>query len=99
VLVTSRYHFNVIRAPGTNISVAFLFYEKYFSHQKHRNDAFERYKREQKLEKKKKSFAVLNNADWITFESVLSGKKKFLNFSRNHKTDGILIIKMPLYFT
>jgi hypothetical protein len=61
VLVTSRSHFNVIRAPGTNISLAFLFYEKYFSHQKHRNDTFEIYKRGQKLENLKKSFVVLKN--------------------------------------
>ncbi len=61
MLVTSRSHLNVIKAPGTNISLAFLFYEKYFSHQKLRNDAFEKYKRGRKLENLKKSFVVLKN--------------------------------------
>jgi hypothetical protein len=93
---------NVIKAPGTNISLAFLFYEKYFSHQKLRNDAFEKYKRGQKLENLKKSFVVLKNMQTGLLLNLLSEGKNNTSTeaaSRNHKTEGMLIIKTALIFT
>ncbi len=48
MLVTSRPHFNVIRAPGTNISL--LSFTQNLFPTKQRNYVFERYKRRPELE-------------------------------------------------